>query len=71
MACILCKNVIFFTMGFGGGGGGRIKQEANEHKCARNLSYTHMIELSFWANYKKDKSFPLIWLNNTLLIKVI
>jgi hypothetical protein len=30
-----------------------------------------MIELSFWANYKKDKSIPTIWLENTPLIKVI
>lgn len=50
---------------------GPIKQEANERKCARTLSCTHMIELSFWVNYTKDKSIPVIWLENTPLIKVI
>jgi hypothetical protein len=43
MACILCKDV-FFDNGVWGGVGrmGPIKQEANEHKCARNLKlYTY------------------------------
>jgi len=59
-------------MGFGEvGRRGPIKQEANEHKCARTLSCTHMIELSFWANYKMDKSILVMWLENTPSIKVI
>jgi hypothetical protein len=75
MTCILCKDV-FFDNGVGGGGGevgrrGPIKQETNEHKRARTLSCTHMIELSLWANYKMDKSIFIIWLENTPSIKVI
>jgi hypothetical protein len=71
MACILCKDVFFDNGIWVVGRRGPIEQEANEPKCARTLSCTHMIELSFWANYKKDKSIPIIWLEDTPSIKVV